>query len=98
MNITLQELAPDEVFWINTSHERDVDYIYQGMQGKEHRFMREGSIKDTMRITLVMPEFLRIDGKRVTIVGDNYRVDEISKDDKPEEYERLQRLWRSKIQ
>lgn len=92
----IEELVMNEVYWINTSHEKDRDYVYQGMRWEEHMFTRDGAIRDTMRITLVKPEFTHVEGKRVTIVDDTYRIDAISKDEKPEEYERLQRLWRLK--
>ncbi len=98
MTALTQELVINEIFWIDTSYEKDRDYIYQGMRGEEHVFIRDGAIKNNMRLTLVRPEFIRIEGKRVTIVDDNYRVGGISKEENLEEYNRLQTLWRSKTQ
>lgn len=89
-------LKVDEVYWITTHYERQVDYIYEGVTNDIHRFFRNGAIKDCMRRISVLSRNLRIEGKDVKILNDEYKLDGVDKEESPKEYLRLQKLWGSK--
>ena len=90
-----RKLVENEVYYINTSHERERPYIYEGMTEERHRFFREGAIRDSMRRILVESHNLHFDRNSVSIgiIDDRYKVDSVSKDGNLEEYSRLEKLW-----
>ncbi len=89
-------LMTNEIYWITTSYERRRNYIYEGVTDTSHSFFREGANIDSMRRIFVNNENLKIDGKDVIIIDDMYKLDVIGKDENPEEYSKLEKLWRSK--
>jgi hypothetical protein len=89
-------LIANEVYWLTTSYEQQKDYIYAGSIDGLHCFFRAGAIKNHMRRVLVGSKDLNIEDRDVRIVNDRYKVDVVSKDENPEEYEKLEGLWRSK--
>jgi hypothetical protein len=88
------QLKIGEIYWITTSHERQRDYIYEGVIDGSHCFFRNGAIIDSMRRIFVPSESFNVSRKDVHILKDDYKLNSVGKDENPEEYQRLENLWR----